>query len=61
MITETEELEFLQKKMFDAITYQGYFGKAGSEEQMKRQADNCAKLAIQFVNKKIQNLKDLTI
>jgi hypothetical protein len=31
MITETEELEFLQKKMFDAITYQGYFGKTGSE------------------------------
>ena len=54
---EKLELEFLQKKMKEAIIYQGHFGKDG-DEKLDRQAENCAKIAIQFVNKKMQNILD---
>lgn len=54
---EKLELEFLQKKMKEAIIYQGYFGKDG-DEKLNRQAENCAKIALQFVNKKVQNILD---
>lgn len=54
---EKLELDFLREKMKDAIIYQGYFGKDG-DEKLDRQAENCAKIAIQFTNKKLQNILD---
>lgn len=54
---EQLELEFLTKKMREAIIYQGYFGKDG-DTKLDRQAENCAKISIQFTNKKIKNLSD---
>lgn len=49
------ELEFLQEKMKEVILYQGFFGKDG-EEKINRQAENCAKIAIQFCDKKLENI-----
>ena len=48
------ELEFLQKKMKQAIAYQFYFGTK-EEDKMERASKNCALLAQSFVEKKLQN------
>ena len=50
------ELEFLQKKMQEAIVYQFHFGK--EEDKMERAARNCALLAQSFVEKKLKNILD---
>ncbi len=54
---EKLELEFLKEKMKEAIIYQGYFG-TNDDDKLDRQAENCAKIAIQFVNKKVKNMLD---
>jgi hypothetical protein len=51
------ELEFLQKKMQEAIVYQFYFGTK-EEDKMERAARNCALLAQSFVEKKLKNILD---
>jgi hypothetical protein len=54
---EELELEFLQKKMEEAIKYQFYFGSK-EEDKIERAAKNCASVAISFSKKKFQNELD---
>jgi hypothetical protein len=54
---EKEELEFLQKKMIEAIKYQFYFGSK-EEDKIERAAKNCLALANSLFEKKLKNILD---
>jgi hypothetical protein len=54
---EELELEFLQKKMEEAIAYQFLFGSK-EQDKIERAAKNCAQLSNSFFEKKLQNILD---